>query len=108
MRLLNWIPLTTPTPIKSFPKRLVKKWRFMINNLVETMEVRFNLVGARVVGETPSGNTHLRLNRDYALGRKGTDLELPQDQVIFESVKRWGAWELEESEFLASGLRKAG
>ena len=80
----------------------------MVSNLVVTIEVKFNFVGARVVGETPSGSTLLRLNKDYALGRKGTDLEIPQDQVIFESVKRWGAWELEESEFLASGLRKIG
>jgi len=108
MRFLVWIPLTTPTPIRSFPRRLIKKWRFIIGNLVGTIEVKFNLVGARVVGETSSGSTLLRLNRDYALGRKGTELEIPQDKVIFESVKRRGSWELEESEFLAFGLRKVG
>jgi len=108
MRFLVWIPLTTPTPIRSFPKRLIKKWHFIGNNLVGIIEVKFNFVGARVVGETLSGSTLLRLNKDYALGRKSTELEIPRDKVIFESVKRWGSWELEESEFLAFGLRKVG
>ena len=68
--------------------------------------VRSGFRGARIVGVTQSGNTLLRRNKDHALGRKGTDLDLPRDLVIFESVKRRGDWELEESEFLAFALRK--
>jgi len=63
--------------------------------------------GAKIVGVTPCGNTLLQLNKDYALGCKGTVLELPRDQVIFEYVKNKGSWELEECEFLARGLKRA-
>ena len=66
------------------------------------------LSGGRVVGQTHTGNTLLLLNKSYPLGPKGTILELPQDKVIFESVRRRGTWELSESEFLALGLRKTG
>jgi FkbM family methyltransferase len=64
-------------------------------------------LGARIVGTTPIGNTLLQLNKNYALGPKGTVLELPMDRVIFESVRKWGVWELDESKFLARGLKIA-
>jgi FkbM family methyltransferase len=63
--------------------------------------------GARLVGHTSGGNSLLKLNKDYALGSKGTDLELPQDQVIYEYIKDKGSWELEDSEFLARGLKRS-
>jgi FkbM family methyltransferase len=64
-------------------------------------------LGARIVGTTSSGNTLLKLNKNYALGPKGTILELPMDRVIFENVRKWGAWELDESKFLARGIEIA-
>jgi len=106
MSFLAWIPMTSPIPIKSFHKRLVKKWGSIGINSVETILYKFNFTGAKVVGKTPNGNTILRLNKDYALGDKGTELELPRDHAIFKAVKRWGSWELGESEFLSLGLRK--
>jgi FkbM family methyltransferase len=72
-----------------------------------SIAVPLGFFGARTVGVTPSGNTLLKLNKDYALGCKGTVLELPQDLVIYEYVKNYGFWELEESEFLARGLKRA-
>jgi FkbM family methyltransferase len=104
----NWIPLTKPTPVKTFPKRLITKFLVIAKNIVFPIGVRFGFSGAKIVGVTENGNTLLRLNKNYALGRKGTDLELPRDLAIFESVRKWGHWELQESEFLASGLRKVG
>ncbi len=68
---------------------------------------RVDISGARIVGTTPNGNTLLQLNKNYALGPKGTVLELPMDSVIFERVRNWGAWELDESKFLARGLKEA-
>lgn len=65
------------------------------------------LSGARIVGTTPYGNTILELNKNYALGAKGTILEIPEDKVIFEYVKKRGSWELAESKFLARGLVRA-
>ena len=102
-----WIPLPTPLPVKSFPQRLIKKWLFISKNIGTYIGVRLGFFGARVVGVTPSGNTLLRLNRDYVVGRRGTVLELPRDRVIYEYIKNRGFWELEESKFLACGLRRA-
>jgi FkbM family methyltransferase len=68
--------------------------------------IKLRFRGARIVGVTQKGNTILRLNKDYALGLKGTDLELPRDLTIFQYVKSFGNWELQESEFLAMGLRE--
>ena len=70
--------------------------------------MRLGFVGARIVGVCQNGNTLLQLNKDYALGSKGITLQVPQDQVIFESLRRRGIWELEESEFLARALTKVG
>ena len=125
---IKWIPITSPTPVKTFPKRLIIKWRNILTKILSPVQrisrtlfysakilassiairIRSRFRGARIVGVSQNGNTILRLNKNYALGRKGTDLELPQDLVIFESVKSRGDWELEESEFLAIALRKVG
>ena len=110
----KWIPVPSPTPIKTFPRRLIKKWLliakevvYFTNEVISTIGSRLGFLGARIVGVTPNGNTLLQLNKDYALGCKGTVLELPRDRFIYESVKRKGFWELEESEFLARGLKRA-
>ena len=103
-----WIPVPAPLPIKTFPQRLIKKWLSIAKNIVSLIGVGMGFVGARIVGVTPDGNTLLRLNKDYALGPKGTVLELPRDLAIFDSVRKRGIWELEESEFLARGIRKVG
>jgi len=104
----GWIPLTMPFPIKTFPQRLMRKWLYIVDNVSASIGLRLGFSGARIVGVTRNGNIILQLNKNYALGPRGTSLELPQDSCIFESVRRRGIWELEESEFLASGLRKVG
>jgi FkbM family methyltransferase len=63
--------------------------------------------GAKKLGLSPEGNALLQLKKNSALGLKGSVLELPQDQEIFETVQKLGSWALEESIFLAEGLRKA-
>jgi len=94
-------------PIKTFPKRLIRKLIYIAKNIVFLVRTRLGFSGARIVGITPCGNTLLQLNKNYALGCKGTVLELPRDRVIYEYVKNRGSWELEESEFLARGLKMA-
>jgi FkbM family methyltransferase len=103
----TWVPVPAPLPIKTFPKRLIRKWLYIAKNLVPLIGVRMGFLGARIVGTTPNGNTLLQLNKNYALGPKGTVLELPMDLVIFKYVRKWGAWELDESKFLARGLKIA-
>jgi FkbM family methyltransferase len=103
----KWVPVPAPLPFKTFPKRLIKKWLYIAKNIVSLIGVRMGFLGARIVGTTPNGNTLLQLNKNYALGPKGTVLELPMDLVIFKHVREWGAWELNESKFLARGLKIA-
>ncbi len=107
---LNWrylILAPNPFPIKTFPKRLIIKWRYIARIIVDPIGTRLGFYGARVLGVTPTGNTLLQLNKDYALGCKGTTLELPKDQVIYKCIKNKGSWDLEGSKFLARGLKKA-
>jgi len=103
----NYIPLPTPLPIKTFPQRLIRKWLYISMKIVSPIGVRMAFLGARIVGTTPNGNTLLQLNKKYALGPRGTVLELPMDLVIFNHVIKWGAWESVESKFLARGLKIA-
>jgi FkbM family methyltransferase len=103
----SWIPVPKLLPIKAFPQRLIRKWLHIAKKYVSLAGVRLGFLGARIVGITPNGNTLLSLNKNYALGPKGTVLELPMDLVIFNDVRKWGAWELDESKFLARGLKIA-
>lgn len=49
----------------------------------------------------------LQLNRTYSIGPRGTYIKIPYDSLIFKTVRRYGQWELAESEFLATGLKFA-
>ena len=90
----------------TFPKKLIAKWFFISKNLILILGSNLGFFGAKVLGTTLSGNTLLKLNKNYSLGKKGFILELPRDQVIFSSIRKNGEWELNESEFLAVGLNK--
>lgn len=63
-------------------------------------------MGAIEVGCAASKNTLLKLKGNGPLGKSGSVLEIPKDEVIYESVRRVGSWDLPDSEFLASGLLK--
>lgn len=62
------------------------------------------ITGAKVLGPTEAGNSLLRLNKKSPLGKRGSVIELPADNVIFKQVRRWGRWEPEISDFLRGGL----
>jgi len=106
-KFTKWLPAPRPAPRRTFPKRLTRKWGFLIGEVISFIGTEFGFFGARTVGVTAEGNTILMLNKDYVLGRKGTPLQLPKDDVIFGVVKRHGFWELEESKFLARSLERA-
>jgi len=93
--------------IKSFFGGLIWKYFLTIRKPLRRFVVKLGFLGAKVIGISPSGNTLLELNKNYALGCKGTVIELPRDKMIYEFIKNRGGWELEDSEFLANGLRKA-
>jgi FkbM family methyltransferase len=101
----RWIPLTHPFPLKTFPRRLRVKWIFIVDNIFWPVKNKLGISSIKILGETPIGNTQLRLNKTIPLGAPGSVIELPRDTVIFRSVSRQGSWELEESEFLARGLK---
>ena len=102
----NRITVLTPSSIATFRQRFIRKLRSTAKKiLLHSGAWRF--LGAKIVGSTPSGNSLLQLNRDCALGSKGTVLELPPDHFIYWSVKNLGLFELQESKFLARGLKRA-
>jgi len=100
-------PLIKPTPIKTFPQRLFKQWRKIIKRIVLSVKLKLGIAGAKMLGNTPQGNSILKLNKDYALGHKGSLIEIPRDKNIYKHVKNHGSWELEVCKFLATGLRVA-
>jgi len=100
MKIKSWFPLVTPLPLTTLPMRLMMKWIHIIRLL-------FKVEGAQVIGQSPHGSTLLKLRRDCALGRKGSILEIPKDHVIYESVRQFGSWELDEAKFLASALKRS-
>ena len=109
--LKKWIPIPRLSPINTFHTRLVKKWTNILNVITTitlgkilflTSFLGFN--GARRVKFLENGNAVVRLNRDCALGKKGSTLQLPKDDVIYKSVQLDGSWELKECIFLANGI----
>jgi FkbM family methyltransferase len=86
---------------------MIRKWRLLIGEVVASFGTKHGILGATILEVASNGNALLQLNKDYALGSKGTVLEIPQDKKIFETVRRKGMWELEESEWLARGLTRA-
>jgi FkbM family methyltransferase len=90
-----------------FLKKAIRRLLSIFKSAVIKICVKMSLLGAKDVGVTSYGNNLLRLNKDYALGRKGTVLELPKDDIIYKYVKFKGNWELTDCRFLARGLKKA-
>ncbi len=105
--LRYWVPLVSALPLNTFPQRLIRKWFHIGRDFILFLCNRLEILGATIVGTSSSGNTLLRLNKNYPLGRKGSILEIPLDRAIFQYVKNRGYWELAESKFLARGLMVA-
>lgn len=90
-----------------FLKKAIRRLLSILKSEIIRICVNLRFIGARDVGVTAYGNHLLQLNKDYALGRKGTVLELPKDDIIYKYVKFKGNWELSDCRFLARGLKKA-
>ena len=104
LRILKpYVPLVNITPIFSFPKRLVKKWKWMVRWFLFP---KLRISGARITENTVNTNSRLVLNKSHTLGEKNVVIEVPKDKVIFEHVKRLGHWEMEVCFFLSNGLRE--
>ena len=105
-KIKSWIPLPRLLPLRTFPLRMRLKFVFIYKAMRQIVFLRIGKIGAKNIGTNEIGNTLLRLNRDYPVGKKGFIIELPKDEVIFEKLQFTGAWEREISEFLACGLMK--
>lgn len=67
---------------------------------------KLSLTGAKEITSSDKENAKLKLNRNYPLGIKGTEIQLPKDKIIFEFIRLRGEWELKESRFLANELKR--
>jgi FkbM family methyltransferase len=83
-------------------------FRRMIASLYIRAGQKLSLNGAKHLGFSENGNAILSLNKSSSLGRKGTTIELPKDNVIYKSVLMNGNWELQEAYFLAANLKTLG
>ena len=106
--LTRWIPFTSPRPLVSFPQRLSVKIGRIIRDSILLLCARCGISGAKIVGKTNEGNSLLRLNKNGCLGSKGSLIEAPRDRSIFESIRKYGNWEIKVSEFLSESLKKIG
>ena len=53
-----------------------------------------------------NGNLILELNRPSPLGPRGMQIQIPQDRVIFEEIRKFSQWEMQECEFLSRALKR--
>ena len=92
--------------LKALPKKLITKTFVIFKILIHSILSRYGFSGAKLVGKTDYGNSFLKLNKNCALGYKGSTIELPRDQTIYKYIKLYGYWEIEEANFLAKFLKK--
>jgi hypothetical protein len=102
-RITNWIPLTKIFPLSTFRLRLKKKNSYTIQLIKSTIGIS----GAKLIGLLSNGCHQVQLNNDSILGKKGTTLHVPKDNVILQSVKMIGYWAKDECEFLSRALQAA-
>jgi len=94
------------TKIRLLRKRLVRsivKLKRIIGLCLSTL----GCTGSTVCGYGYDNIVYLSLNRNYYIGQRNEIIMIPKDNVIFESLKRFGKWEPQESYFLSEGLRGA-
>ena len=103
LKIKKWIPFTKISPLKTFLSRLINKI-FFIAQLIAS---KIGLRGAKVITKLSDGNYQVKLNNDSSLGKKGTIINLPKDNVIFEYVKIYGFWAKNESQFLSQAIQAA-
>ena len=89
-------------PLKTFHLRVYKKWKFLINYRLLPF---YHLKGARKFDELKNGNLLISLNAASSLGPKGTVLEVPKDDIIYQELRHRGEWEKEVSDFLSSCIK---
>ena len=86
-------------PLKTFHLRIYKKWKFLINYRLLPL---LHLKGARKFEELQNGNVLIILNAASSLGPKGTVIEVPKDEIIYQELRHRGEWEKDVSNFLSS------
>lgn len=89
-------------PLKTFHLRIYKKWKFLINYRLLPF---LHLKGARKFDQLKNGNLLISLNAASSLGSKGTVLEVPKDDIIYQELRHRGEWEKEVSNFLSSCIK---
>jgi len=99
----KWIPFTSILPLNTFLIRLKKKNLYTLQLIYSII----GLSGARIIGALPNGCFQVRLNKSSILGEKGTILNVPKDNVIFQNVRTYGHWEKHECEFISRALQTA-
>jgi FkbM family methyltransferase len=92
--------------LKALPKQLITRTFVIFKILIHSILSMYGFSGAKLVGKTDDGNSYLKLNKNCALGYKGSTIELPRDQTIYKYIKLYGYWEIEEANFLAKFLKK--
>jgi FkbM family methyltransferase len=65
-----------------------------------------NISGAKEVSPGNGKSHYLLLNKLNKIGPKNSIINIPKDKFIFRSILRYGEWEYEISQFLASKILK--
>ena len=92
-------PIPRLFPISSFIERLVEK---NVHTLSWYLLSLIGFSGSTFLRRDDIGNGVLCLNRNSPLGKRGEEISLPIDNVIYQWVLRRGRWEEQESNFLAN------
>lgn len=101
-----WIPIVKFHPALTFCSRLRTKLQANRLKLLSRIWKEHPFHSAVVVGVAANGNRILKFRRGVPLGKKGALLQIPQDEIIFEEVRRFGHWETSESLFLGQAMAR--
>lgn len=90
------LPFVYPWPFSTFKQRNKEKWHHF--------KMVHSLLYAREVGVDSQNLTTLKFRKDCILGKKGSYIKAPKDEIIFSYVKNLGFWAIEESVFLGDKI----
>jgi FkbM family methyltransferase len=102
----SWLPIVKLFPVSTFRSRFwIKITRLKCRLFINLMPGARGYA-ARVADVDHNSQATLVLNRKSPLGKKGTRLHIPIDEGIYQEVREFGSWEIDEVKFLIDAVNR--
>lgn len=93
-------PIVNPFPISSFSKRSIRRIKHHL------ILQKLGLSGAKSIGVAKNGFSLLKLQKSSPLGQRNGIIQIQKDETMYEYVKEFNAWSIEECIFLGKIINK--